>query len=211
MLLVALTGGIGSGKSTVAARLGQHGAVVVDADRLAREAVAPGSAALVAIAAEFGPDVLDADGELNRSALGALVFSDRKARQRLNAIVHPAVRQLSTERFAAAAAADETAVVVYDVPLLAEARGGAEFDRVVVTAAPAALRIDRLVTLRGMAREEAERRVAAQATDQERLALADEVIDTSGTLADTLRRTDALWPRLLDQARSAAPNVRGQT
>jgi dephospho-CoA kinase len=194
--LIGLTGGIASGKSTVARRLAESGAVVVDADQLAREAVAPGSPGLRAVASAFGPGVLAADGSLDRPALGAIVFADADARERLNGIVHPEVGRLSRARFAAAVAADPHAVVVYDVPLLAESRGAREFDRIVVVHAPAEERVRRMVEFRGMAEDEARRRVAAQASDEERLALADEVIDASGTLESTLEQADALWVRL---------------
>ncbi|QHC70249.1 dephospho-CoA kinase [Rathayibacter sp. VKM Ac-2801] len=196
MHLVALTGGIASGKSTVARRLVERGAVVVDADVLARQVVEPGEPALAAIAERFGPAVIRADGALDRPALGAIVFSDAAARADLNAITHPAVTLRSQRLFAAAAEADPDAVVVYDVPLLAEGRGAGEFDEVVVVHAPRHIRIERLVALRGMTEEEARARVSSQASDEERLALADVVIDSSGTLEETLARTDALWERL---------------
>ncbi|PPF19415.1 MULTISPECIES: dephospho-CoA kinase [unclassified Rathayibacter] len=196
MHLVALTGGIASGKSTVARRLAEHGAVVVDADVLAREVVEPGEPALAAIAERFGPSVIRADGALDRPALGAIVFSDAAARADLNAITHPAVTLRSQRLFAEAAEADPDAVVVYDVPLLAEGRGAGEFDEVVVVHAPQHLRIERLVARRGLTEEEARARVSSQASDEERLALADVVIDSSGTLEETLARTDALWERL---------------
>lgn len=196
MHLVALTGGIASGKSTVARRLAEHGAVVIDADRLAREAVEPGEPALTAIAERFGPTVIRPDGALDRAALGAIVFSDAAARADLNAITHPAVTLLSQRLFAAAAEADPDAVVVYDVPLLAEGRGSGEFDEVVVVHAPQQVRVERLVSLRGMTEEDARARVSSQASDEERLALADVVVDSSGTLDETLMRTDALWEHL---------------
>lgn len=196
MPLVALTGGIASGKSTIAARLAEHGAVVVDADALVREVQAPGSPVLAALAAEFGDDVLRADGSLDRAALGARAFGDPERLARLNAIVHPAVRELSAERFAAAYAADPEAVVVYDVPLFVEARGEDPWDLVVVAHAPAALRRERLVALRGLSEQDAAARIASQVTDEKRLAVADVVIDTAGSLPDTLRQTDALWDRL---------------
>jgi len=196
MPLVALTGGIASGKSTVASQLAERGAVIVDADAIVREVQAPGSVVLEAIAAEFGAGVIRADGSLDRAALGAVVFADPVRRHALNQIVHPAVVRESQARFAAAFAADPHAVVVYDVPLLAEGRGSAEWDLVVVAHAPAEQRVRRLVELRGMTEEDARARVAAQASDDERLALADVVIDTSGTLDDTHRQVDELWSRL---------------
>jgi dephospho-CoA kinase len=200
--LVALTGGIASGKSTVSARLAEHGAVIVDADRIAREVVEPGTPALAAIAERFGPGVIRPDGTLDRPALGAIVFSDEESRLALNAITHPAVVAESQRRFRAAAEADPHAVVVYDVPLLAEGRGGVEFREVLVVHAPADTRIRRLVEFRGMGEDEARRRVASQASDEERLAIADVVIDASGALDDTLAQADAEWERLRALARS---------
>ncbi|GAA5152049.1 hypothetical protein GCM10025768_19430 [Microbacterium pseudoresistens] len=196
MPLIALTGGIASGKSTIAARLAAHGAVVVDADRIVREVQSAGSPVLDRIAAEFGHDILTADGELDRSALGARVFGDAGALARLNAIVHPAVRTESARQFAAAFAEDSQAVVVYDVPLLAEARSDDSWDLVVVADAPAALRVTRMVEQRGMGEADARARIAAQVSDADRRALADVVIDTSGSMEDTLAQTDALWRRV---------------
>lgn len=199
MTLVALTGGIASGKSTIARRLAEHGAVVIDADALVRELQQPGTDVTRAIGEAF-PGVVRADGSLDRAALGAVVFGDRDALATLNGIVHPAVRAESQRRLEAARAADPDAVVVYDVPLLAEARGTGEWDLVVVAHAPAEVREDRLVAHRGMRREDARARIANQASDAERLALADVVIDTGGSLEDTLRQADALWERLTARA-----------
>jgi len=196
--IIGLTGGIAAGKSTVSRRWAEHGAVVVDADRLARDAVAPGSPGLAQVAERFGPGVIAADGSLDRPALGAVVFADPVARRDLEAITHPEVWRLAQQAFDAAEAADPDAVVVYDVPLLAEARGSRplHFDAVIVVNAPAAQRIERLVAHRGMARDEAERRVASQASDAERLALADHVVDATGTLEATIRSADAVWEQL---------------
>ena len=196
MPLVALTGGIASGKSTVAARLAEHGAVVVDADALVRELQQPGEPVLTAIADEFGADLLRADGSIDRAALGALVCAEADARERLNAIVHPAVGEESRRRFDAAFAADPQAVVVYDVPLLVEARPDDPWDLVVVAHAPAETRVRRMVQLRGMDEADARARVASQASDERRLAVADVVIDTSGELASTIEQVDRLWQRL---------------
>lgn len=196
MPLIALTGGIASGKSTIARRLAEHGAVIVDADAIVREVQSPGSAVLERIAAEFGDAVIRSDGSLDRAALGAIVFSDDAARERLNAIVHPAVRTASTERFERAFAEDPAAVVVYDVPLLVEARVDDPWELIVVAHAPAAERERRLVELRGASEQDARARIAAQVSDDARLAVADVVIDTSGSLADTIAQTDELWERL---------------
>lgn len=202
MRVYGLTGGIASGKSLVASRLAELGAVIVDADVLAREAVAPGSPALAAIAAEFGPAVIAADGSLDRAAMGALVFADAGARARLNAIVHPEVRRLSEQRFARAAEEDPGAVVVYDIPLLAEAgplvRAG--MDGVIVVVADEAERVRRMVEDRGMTPEDARARIASQATDEQRLALASHVIDNSGSRRAALARVDELWGQLLAEA-----------
>lgn len=196
MPLIALSGGIASGKSTIAARLAELGAVIVDADAIVREVQSPGSPVLAAIAAEFRADVIRSDGSLDRAALGAVVFGDEDALRRLNGIVHPAVRTASAERFAAAFAADPQAVVVYDVPLLVEARVEDPWDLIVIAHAPAALRAERLVEYRGMTRAEADARIASQVDDAARLAVAGVVIDTTGTLADTRAQVDELWARL---------------
>lgn len=195
--VIGLTGGIAAGKSAVAARLAELGAIVIDADLLAREAVEPGTPALEAIVARFGESVLDAEGALDRAALGTVVFADDAALRDLNAIVHPAVRRRYDELLTETAARDPEAIVVYDVPLLAEARTASEFALVVVVDAPVELRIDRLVTLRGMERSAAQARIAAQIDDAERREAADVVIDSSGTLDHTLDQVDALWERLI--------------
>ncbi len=196
MPLVALTGGIASGKSTIARRLAEHGAVVVDADRIVRDVQQPGSPVLADLADAFGDEVLLADGSLDRAALGSRVFGDPEAVARLNAIVHPAVRAESARRFAEAFAVDPDAVVVYDVPLLVEARVDDPWELIVVAHAPADVRRRRLVELRGMAEEDAAARLASQVSDQARLAVADVVIDTAGSLDDTLRQVDELWESL---------------
>ena len=196
MTLIALTGGIASGKSTIARRLAEHGAVIVDADAIVREVQQPGSPVLAEIAAVFGDDVLTGTGELDRPLLASRVFGDEDAVRRLNAIVHPAVRVESAARFAAAQAADPSAVVVYDVPLLLEARAEDPWELVVVAYAPVELRRERLVSLRGMSPADADARIASQVDDERRLAIADVVIDTSGSMAQTLSQVDALWERL---------------
>ena len=202
MYLIGLTGGIASGKTVVASRLAEHGAIHIDADRLARQVVEPGTPALAEIAAEFGPGVIAADGSLDRAALGALVFGDPDALAKLNAITHPAVRKLTSALIAEAGDADPDAIVVYDVPLLVEASVDKlhPFDLIVVVHASVDTRIDRLVRLRGFNRDEAMHRLNSQATDTDRLAIADVVIDSNGTLDETLAQADALYER----ARSAA-------
>lgn len=204
MLLVALTGGIASGKSTVARRLAEHGAVIVDADQVARQVVEPGEPALARIAEEFGPGVIAPDGSLDRAALGAVIFSDPEGRLKLNAITHPAVLQRSHELFAAAGAADPEAIVVYDVPLLVEAGRTDEFDLIVVVHAATETRVSRMIEQRGMTREEALHRINSQATDTDRFAIADVVIDADGTIDETLIQSDALWENLRARVGGAA-------
>lgn len=205
MTIVALTGGIGAGKSTVTDRLSHHGVLVIDADVVAREVVAPGTPALQAISEHFGPGVLHPDGSLNREALGKIVFSDPDQRAQLEAIVHPAVVAESGERFARAGAEDPTRPIVYAVPLLVESREIHSFDLVVVVDTPREQRIARLVEYRGMSHDEATARVDAQASDQERQAVADVILDSSGSLETTLQAADGLaatlwecWPDRLD-------------
>jgi len=198
MPLIALTGGIASGKSTIAARLAEHGAVVVDADAIVRDVQQPGSPVLDAIAREFGADVIRDDGSLDRAALGARVFGDGEQIARLNRIVHPAVRAESQRRFDEAFAAAPDAVVVYDVPLLVEARVDDPWELIVVAHAPPEVRLRRLTDLRGMNETDAAARVASQVGDDARLAVADIVIDTTGTMDDTLRQVDVLWEELPD-------------
>lgn len=192
-LRVGLTGGIAAGKSAAARRLAQLGAAVIDHDVLARAVVAVGTPGLAAVVAEFG-DVLSPLGELDRQALGARVFGDPAARERLNAIVHPLVRVAAREREAAAVAAGHD-VVVHDIPLLVETGQAGHFDVLVVVDAPADLRVRRLVEGRGLTTSDAWARVAAQADDEARLEAADVVLDGSGTLAELEAQVDAVWDR----------------
>lgn len=201
-LNVGLTGGIGSGKSTVADRLVQHGAVLIDSDRLARDVVAPGTAGLEAVVAEFGRAVLGPDGALDRGALAARVFGDDDARSRLNGIVHPRVRDRSAEL---AAAASSDAVVVHDIPLLVEGDMAASFPLVIVVHADAEVRVRRLVDQRGMDEADVRARLAAQATDGQRRAAADVWLDNTGPAANTERAADALWA---DRLRPFEENLR---
>jgi dephospho-CoA kinase len=190
MLRVGLTGGIGSGKSTVAARLVERGAVLIDSDVLAREVVAPGTDGLAEIVTTFSEGVLRADGALDRPALAAVVFDDPAARQRLNAIVHPRVRRRSAELIAAAPA---DAVVVQDVPLLVENGMAPLFSLVIVVHADAEERVRRLVAIRGMPEADARARIAAQVDDDARRAAADVWLDNSGAPANLEAAVDALW------------------
>lgn len=196
MKLIGLTGGIASGKSTIAARLAAHGAVHLDADRLAREAVEPGTPALAEIRTHFGDEVITEAGHLDRERLAGMVFVDSARLAKLNSIVHPAVRRLAQHRIDEAVAKDPQAVVVYDVPLLVESGLVMPWDLVVVAHAPESVRFDRLVELRGMSPKEARNRIAQQASDEERLAIADIVIDTSGKKEDSLAQADALWAKV---------------
>lgn len=205
MLRVGLTGGIGSGKSEVSRRLAERGAVLIDADVAAREVVVPGSPGLARIAGTFGEGVLRPDGSLNRERLGEIVFSDPGLRTKLNEIVHPLVREwMQAAEEAAVRAARAPArpgpVVVHDVPLLAESRGRAGFDVVIVVDVPPEAQAERLVRLRGMPAEQARARMAAQASREQRLALADIVIDNSGSLDDLDRRVGEVWADLEHRA-----------
>jgi dephospho-CoA kinase len=191
MLRVGLSGGIGSGKSTVARALARRGAIVIDADVIAREVVEPGEPGLAAVVERFGPEILDSEGRLDRPKLAALVFDDPAARADLNAIVHPRVA-LETARRTNAAPPD--AIVVMDVPLLVEAaRSG--YDVVVIVEAPESVRLERL-TARGMNPDDARRRMAAQASDADRRKVADVILDNGGSEEDLEHQIDALWAQL---------------
>lgn len=194
---VGLTGGIASGKSTVSAILAELGAVVIDADALAREVVARGTPGLEAVVAAFGPELLTPEGDLDRPAMGALVFNDPEARKRLEAIIHPLVHQRSAELEAQAPA---DAVVVHDIPLLAEVGRAGSFDAVIVVDAPTDLQVSRMVEDRGWTREDAESRISAQASRKDRLAIATYVVDNTGTLAELRRRVEQVYADLAARA-----------
>jgi dephospho-CoA kinase len=197
MLRVGLTGGIGSGKSEVSRRLAAAGAVVLDADRAAREVVEPGSPGLAPIAARFGPEVVRQDGSLDRERVAAIVFSDPAKLAELNAIVHPLVRDwMARAEQAAAEAAGQDAIVVQDVPLLAESGLAAMYDVVIVVDVPPEVQKDRLVRFRGMTAEAAAARMAAQASRQQRLAVADIVIANDSSLDALDRRVEEVWEDL---------------
>jgi dephospho-CoA kinase len=193
VLRVGLTGGIGSGKSTVGALLAEHGALVIDSDALAREVVAAGSTGLAAVVDAFGPEVLTATGELDRAAMGRRVFADPAARTRLEAVIHPLVRRRAAE---IEATAPTDAVVVHDIPLLVETRQAGDFDVVVVVDAPVEIQIDRLTRERGMTAEEARSRIDAQASREERLAVADHVVANDATRVQLSQAVDRLWTQL---------------
>jgi dephospho-CoA kinase len=193
VFLVGVTGGIGSGKSSVAAMLGSLGAIVVDSDLLAREVVEPGTDGLAEIVAAFGDAVLAADGSLDRRALAAIVFGDQAKRRLLEEIIHPRVRARIVD---VAAAAPADAVVVNDVPLLVESGLASSYDRVIVVLADEETRISRLMRSRGMTADEARARIATQATDDQRRAVADIVIVNEGTEAELRETVEAVWREL---------------
>jgi len=190
VLRVGVTGGIGAGKSTVARRLAARGAVLIDADALAREVLAPGTTGLAEVREAFGNGVLGPDGGLDRAALGALVFADGDARARLNGITHPRIAALTAERVAAA---PDDAVVVHDVPLLVENAMGDRYHLVVVVEASVDIRLERLVGRRGMSAQAARARIAAQADDGQRRAAADVVLRNDGDVESVRGATDGLW------------------
>jgi dephospho-CoA kinase len=190
MLRVGLTGGIGAGKSTVARRLAEHGAVLIDSDKIAREVVEPGTEGLAEIAKAFGEDVLTADGALDRGALAAKAFVDDESRRKLNGILHPRIGARTGELMAAAA---PDAVVVHDIPLLVEGGLAPMYHLVIVVGAPEDVRLRRLVETRGMTEADAKSRIALQATDEQRHAAADVWLDNSGPQDIVLADVDALW------------------
>ena len=200
MLKVGLTGGIGAGKSEVSRLLVEHGAVLIDADRIAREVVAPGTSGLAAVVEAFGEDVLVEDGSLDRPKLGSIVFADPDRLAVLNSIVHPLVGARSRELEEAAA---EDAVVVHDVPLLTENGLAPLYDVVVVVDAGPETQLDRLVRLRGMSEEDARARMAAQATREKRREIADIVIDNDVPLDELRRRVKDVWDDLLRRSHGA--------
>ncbi|HZD66081.1 MAG TPA: dephospho-CoA kinase [Acidimicrobiales bacterium] len=201
MLAVGLTGGIGSGKSTVADLFADRGAVIVDADQVAREVVAPGGPAYAGVVERFGEGILDGDGQVDRQALARIVFDDPAALADLNGLTHPAVADVIGGRLAEEAASDH--VVVLAIPLLAEGRRDRyRLDAVIVVDAPPEVALARLIRERGMAEEEARARMTAQASRQERLAIADVVIDNSSDLAHLAREVDRAWAWLGDRTRA---------
>lgn len=193
MKRVGLTGGIGSGKSTVALMLADRGAVIVDADQISRDLVEPGSEALAALVEEFGPAILSEDGSLARARLAAMAFADADGTRRLNAVMHPRIRAEGQRRIAAQ---PDAQVVVYDMPLLVETGQTDLVDLVVVVDIPADEQIRRAVELRGLDEQDVRRRMQVQASREERLAAADVVIDNAGSIEAAARQVDELWARL---------------
>jgi dephospho-CoA kinase len=204
MLKVGLTGGIGAGKSEVSRLLESYGAVLIDADKIAREVVAPGTPGLAAVVEAFGPEILSPDGTLDRPKLGSIVFADSDRLATLNSIVHPLVgaRSMELEK-----AAGPDAVVIHDVPLLTENNLAPLYDVVVVVDASPETQLDRLVRLRGMAESEARARMAAQATREQRRAIADLVIDNDGPLENLEPQVRKVWAELVQRA-AAQPGSR---
>jgi dephospho-CoA kinase len=190
VVMVGLTGGIGAGKSVVARRLAELGAIVIDADQLARQVVAPGTDGLAEVVAAFGAGILTPDGSLDRPALARLVFADEAARHRLEGIIHPRVRARTKELVAAA---PPDAVLVNDVPLLVEAGRPDSYDLVIVVLSDEPNRIARLRRTRGMSAEEARSRMATQATDEQRRAVADVLLVNDGAVDDLLEQVDRVW------------------
>ena len=201
MYLVGLTGGIAAGKSTVAKRLVELGAIEVDADLLAREAVAPGSDGLKAIVAKWGERTLSDDGELDRAAMAKIIFDDPKQRDLLEDIVHPAVAARSREMILSAG---EDSIVIYNVPLLVEANVQLPFDLVVTVEAPQESQIDRMIKHRGMTRDEAAARIRAQATPAQRAARADVILNSNQSLGRLMDDIDSLWATLASAAAKKA-------
>jgi dephospho-CoA kinase len=201
VLRVGLTGGIGAGKSEVSKRLAALGAVVIDADKAAREVVEPGTPGLARVVESFGTGVLQEDGSLDRPKLGEIVFGDPGALATLNGIMHPLVHgYVRAAEDAAIAAGGDDLVLVHDIPLLAEGGRGSGFDEVIVVDAPTELQASRLVANRGMTAEHAAARMAAQATREQRLAIASIVIDNSGSLDDLDNRVAEVWAELRSRA-----------
>lgn len=201
MPLIALTGGIASGKTTVASRLAELGADVISADELVRYVQRSGSPTLTAIGKRFGLGVVAADGNLDRAALGRLVFDDAIARSDLEAVVHPAIGVEFRERIGRITAEKPDAIIVYDIPLLVETNRAGEFDAVIVLMCDPLIRLERLERLRGLSTHEAQSRIDAQASEHDRQELADWTIDTSASIESTIRQTDSVWAEIVDAYR----------
>jgi len=200
MFLIGLTGGIAAGKSTVAKRWVEHGAIEIDADSLARDVVQPGSEGLKKVVQAFGGSVIDDSGELNRKALGKLIFESDEKRLLLNSILHPLIKQLSADHLKKF---DDDAIVIYNVPLLVEAEVDHDFNIVVTVEAPEDVQIKRLVETRGLSELEAKRRIAAQAKPIERAARADRILNSNQDINLLLRDADNLWREIVTIAKSS--------
>jgi dephospho-CoA kinase len=203
MFLIGLTGGIAAGKSTVAKRWVEHGAIEIDADSLARDVVQPGSEGLKRVVQAFGESVIDDSGELNRKALAKLIFESDEKRLLLNSILHPLIRQLAAEQLKKF---DDDAIVIYNVPLLVEAEVDHDFNLVVTVEAPEDEQIKRLVQTRGLSELEAKRRIAAQAKPIERAARADRILNSNQDINLLLRDADNLWREIVTLAKSSRDN-----
>ena len=190
-MLIGLTGGIGSGKSTVAKRLVELGATEIDADLLAREVVAPGTPGLAAVAKRFGADLIASDGSLDRALLAARAFSDQANRKDLETILHPLIQKLSRERIAST-----PGIVIYTIPLLVETNSQLPFDKVITVSAPEDVRVRRLVESRGMSEADAKARISAQATDQQREEVADYIINSDCSMAELFKQVDSVFAEL---------------
>lgn len=197
MYLVGLTGGIAAGKSTVARRWAEYGAIEIDADQLSRDVIAPGTTGAAELREVFGEDVFNQDGTLNRAALGAEVFSKPERLKQLEAIIHPRVKKLAQQLIDSQA---EDAIVIYNVPLLVEASVDLPFDKIVTVEAPAEKQIDRLVSIRQMDRSEAERRISSQASPAQRANAADVILNSNQDLHKLLKDTDQLWKQIVREA-----------
>jgi dephospho-CoA kinase len=201
MPLIALTGGIAAGKSTVAGRFRELGAHVISADELVRYVQRGGSPTLDSIRERFGVGVIDSGGELDRAALGRLIFDDAVARADLEALVHPAIGTEFRARVADIRSDDPNAIIVYDIPLLVETKRANDFDEVIVLACDSEVRHDRLVAIRGLSSGDAWARINSQATEEARAAVADWLIDSNGSIDVTLARTDAVWHEIVSRYR----------
>jgi len=201
MLRIGLTGGIGAGKSSVARMLAERGAVVIDADQISRELVEPGAPALEALVAEFGQEILQPDGTLSRAQLAAIAFRDAGATQRLNAIMHPRIRDEAERRIAEH---PEAAVVVYDMPLLVETGQQDLVDIVLVVDVPEETQVERAVEFRGLDRDDVQRRMGVQASRSERAAVADVTISNDGSPEETARQVDQFWADLLQREKDSS-------
>ena len=203
MFLIGLTGGIAAGKSTVAKRWVEHGAIEIDADSLARDVVQPGSEGLKRVVQAFGESLIDDSGELNRKALAKLIFESDEKRLLLNSILHPLIRQLAAEQLKKF---DDDAIVIYNVPLLVEAEVDHDFNLVVTVEAPEDEQVKRLVQTRGLSEPEAKRRIAAQAQPIERAARADRILNSNQEINLLLRDADNLWREIVTLAKSSRDN-----